>query len=355
MTAIRAIDLFAGIGGFHNATAACEAPIDVVAAIEHDKYARRTYEAIHGGDVLSVPADLLAITRTEGEVFLGESVTDDRLRLGRIRDSLPQADLIMGGLPCQPHSLMGNRRGLEDNRGDLVYDTLAVIAALEPTFVLLENVRAMRSVNDGLLFKTIISALESFGYDVDWVELNAADFGIPQVRRRLFIYGSRAGLEPLDFKTVPVASREYPTTWHLLERKVDDRYYLSDRILNTVLKDQHKGYRRKADINRLTARPLTRTMHKMHRASQDNYYSDDFIRGKIDADFSEVRHARIPSRIRRITPREAFRIQGFPEHQIDAALAAGVSDTQLYMQTGNAVPPHLAGAVLNSLTCNWKR
>jgi DNA (cytosine-5)-methyltransferase 1 len=125
---------------------------------------------------------------------------------------------------------------------------------------------------------------------------------------------------------------------------------LSAKILETILKDQHKGYRRPALINRLTARPLTRTMHKMHRASQDNYYSDSFIQGTYDAVTDAVTMASIESdRIRRITPREALRIQGFTETAIDAALTTGVSDTQLYMQAGNAVPPPLVEAVLGHL------
>ena len=87
----------------------------------------------------------------------------------------------------------------------------------------------------------------------------------------------------------------------------------------------------------------------MHRASQDNYYSDGFIGGSFDGESNTVNRRDEDGGIRPVTPREALRIQGFSEPQIDRALASGVSDTQLYMQAGNAVPPPLAAAVIGHL------
>ena len=95
-------------------------------------------------------------------------------------------------------------------------------------------------------------------------------------------------------------------------------------------------------------------MHKMHRASQDNYYSDDFILGNFDeGSATVVRNVDVGARIRRITPREALRIQAFPSGLVEAAVAGGVSDTQLYMQAGNAVPPPLAAAAIGSVLSPW--
>jgi DNA (cytosine-5)-methyltransferase 1 len=346
---ISALDVFAGIGGNHVATSMCRADIEVVAAIEQDRYARTSYESMFGKDLLIEALDLRSITRTSSELDHPGELSETEARFSKIRGILPAVDLVMAGLPCQPHSLMGKRRGMKDDRGTLFFDVSAIVAALQPSYVVLENVRAMRSVNGGLLFATILETFERLGYEyADWT-LDAQDYGVPQVRRRLFIVASRKPLPSSDPPMIPESRRTYKSTWHLLEREVQDRYYLSDRILETVLKDQHKGYRRPADINRLVARPLTRTMHKMHRASQDNYYSDKFIQattqpsGRLDKGKSQR------DRIRRITPREAFRIQGFPENLTERAISSGVSDTQLYMQAGNAVPPPMVASLLNHI------
>jgi len=235
-----------------------------------------------------------------------------------------------------------------DERGSLFLDIAEVLRAMRPKRFVLENVRAIKSVNGGQFYTHVLDVLQhDLGYNVRSWELNAADYGIPQVRRRLFIVGCDGALPDTPPPTVPFSRRTYASTWHLLERSVDSKYYLSTRLLRTIMKHQHKGYKRKADINRLVARPLTRTMHKMHRASQDNYFSEDFIHGTYDEVLRVVHPARIPNpRIRRITPREALRIQSFSEKQIDRALETGVSDTQLYMQAGNAAPPFLVRAVV---------
>lgn len=349
---ITAFDLLAGIGGFRaGGQMVSRANIEFVGACEIDRFANRTYEAMFGdGNKESRVQDLRSITRFPGEKESDRPIPSEE-RTARIRDSLPSFDMLMAGFPCQPHSLMGNRRGMKDDRGAIFFDIAEVLRAVRPHHFILENVRAIRSVNGGRFFRSIMSTLEQeLGYTVRLWELNAADYGVPQVRRRVFFVGSYGALPEEPPLRVSLATTPFPTAWHLLEREVDDKYYLSDQILKTILKDQHKGYSRKAEINRLIARPLTRTMHKMHRASQDNYYSDDFIRGTYDPDRNEVlRNPAIGARIRRITPREALRIQSFPEDSIERALETGVSNTQLYMQAGNAVPPMMVRAILDHI------
>jgi DNA (cytosine-5)-methyltransferase 1 len=345
---VRALDLCAGIGGFTRGLESSKFKVKTVAAVEFDDRARQTYSAMFGSAALDVPKDIRGIVRFSNEMEEPGPPRRKKNRAGRIRGLLPPVDLITAGLPCQPHSLMGNRKGVLDDRGALFYEVAEIVRALQPKFVIIENVRAIKSVNGGELYLDMLRVIQhELGYNVRVWTLDAQHYGVPQVRRRVFIVGSRSPLPTDAPPVVPPESREWMTTWHLLEEEVEARYYLSERILGTILKDQHKGYRRPADINRLTARPLTRTMHKMHRASQDNYYSDDFILGCFNQREWTIEKASAGSAVRRITPREAFRIQGFPERMISSALDAGVSDTQLYMQAGNAVPPCLVKAVVN--------
>lgn len=346
---ITAFDLFAGIGGFRaGGLAAKKVQVTFAGSCENDVHSARTYRAMFDPRSEAHVEDLCSLTRRPGEGAI-KSFLKSAARSQKIRDNLPAFTLLTAGFPCQPHSLMGNRQGVNDDRGSLFFDIAEVLKAVSPPHFILENVRAIKSVNDGRLYADMLRVLQDdLGYNLRVWELNAADYGAPQTRRRVFFVGSHGPLPTVPPPTVSPQIRPYPSVWHLLERSVPEKYYLSERILLTILKDQHKGYRRKAEINRLIGRPLTRTMHKMHRASQDNYYSDAFINGQFDAATGSVSFApHGEDRIRRITPREAFRIQTFPEELIERAVASGTSDTQLYMQAGNAVPPALVTAVID--------
>ena len=345
---MRIFDCFSGIGGFRSAAKmAFKGAAHFVGHCEIDKYANRTYAAMHCVDGKSEIAitDLTTITRDS----TGKLCTPKQVR-SLLPAQILAPDLFCAGFPCQPHSLMGNREGSKDARGALVDDMLVFIEAILPKYIILENVRAVKSVNSGMFFSGLIDRLKK-SYHMNFIEANAANFGVPQVRRRLFIAGSIERNPVLQPKEIDISKASYPSTWHLLEECVDEKFYLSEKIKKTILADEHKGYFRKAEINRILARPLTRTMHKMHRASQDNYYSDSYIHGDFDESsrvVHELRKGR--SRIRRITPREALRIQSFSDDEIERALASGVSDTQLYMQAGNAVPALLAKAILETIT-----
>jgi DNA (cytosine-5)-methyltransferase 1 len=342
---IKHTDLFAGIGGFrHGLEMLFGKRLKSVALCEHDVNAVRSYQAAFNTSGEEIINDLLDVSVPSTPIssyFKNKRKRNDVIK--KINDHFPPCDLLTAGFPCQPHSLMGNRKGSSDSRGALIYEMIKLIDALKPKFIILENVRAFASVNQGKLFNELIYLLNSkCGYNIKTFILNAADFGVPQVRRRLFICGNLEREISPDFKSLGEVG-EYDTAWHALEKNVEEKYYLSDRIKATILKNQHKGYSRPAEINRIIARPLTRTMHKMHRASQDNYYSDDFIMGNYDPITKQIIKSKLHSaeRIRRITPKEAFRIQSFSSDYINRVITTSLSDTQLYMQAGNAVPPLL--------------
>ena len=146
-------------------------------------------------------------------------------------------------------------------------------------------------------------------------------------------------------------------TYELLDTIVDKKYYLSEKIKPTILADGTKTYRSKSTIDRLIAAPLTATMMKMHRACQDNYFSDDYLQSDDKIEYSKkvfTKEELAKKKIRRITPREAFRLQGFDDCFFSNALINGISDAQLYKQAGNAVSVNTVYAILYYLIVDKK-
>lgn len=351
---MRALDLCAGIGGFRFGveTSMISTDVQFVGYSDIDQYANKAYKSMYEVTGEVELGDIQKFTRLEDEYNKQGPLAKSKLRTQQVNKGIPDFDFLFAGFPCQPHSLMGNRKGNVDARGSLFYDIAELIRIKQPEYFILENVKAITSVNQGYFFNEIVDTLSNtLKYNLKVWSLNAADYGVPQTRRRVFFVGSRKNKLPNELPMrVCLEESEYPTTWHLLERNVSEKYFLSEKILKTILKDQHKGYSRKAEINKLIARPVCKSMHKMHRASQDNYYSEDFVHGQFDQLNKNVKFAEINSpRIRRITPKEGLRIQSFPDALINRLIEADFSDTRLYMMAGNAVPPQLVQRIINHI------
>ena len=169
---MKFLDLFAGIGGFRLGMEA--ARHECVGFCEIDKFARKSYKAIHN---------------TEGEIELHDitAVSDESIRrIGRV-------DVICGGFPCQAFSLAGNRRGFEDTRGTLFFEIARFASILRPKYLFLENVKGLLNHDGGATFETMLGTLDELGYDVEWQVLNSKNFGVPQNRERVFIIGHLRG------------------------------------------------------------------------------------------------------------------------------------------------------------------
>lgn len=354
---LKYIDLFSGIGGFrYSLMESCKKnniSCECVGFSEIDKNAIKTYSANFNhdrneksfGDISSITSFNLNKKRL--------TASDYAKYDKKIDESVPDFDVLFAGFPCQPFSLMGNSEGFADSRGTLFFHIERIISAKRPKFFLLENVRGMVIHDKGKTFDMIINILEKkLNYSViAWV-LNSSDYGVPQTRRRVYILGVESNeikqklLEPP--KKVDLRRTSNPTTWHLLDRDVDKKYYLSKKILKTILSDGSGRYVSKSEIDPLVAKPLCATMHKMHRASQDNYFSERFIRGHYNKKNNVViKNKNAPKKVRRITPTEAFRLHGFPDTFVENAKRAGVSDTQLYRQAGNSVTVGVVERILS--------
>lgn len=307
---MKIVSLFSGIGGLDQGF--IDEGYDVVWANDFDKYAVHTYNKnnpegiMHFGDINEIPLE-----------------------------SIPKHDVLIGGFPCQPFSMMGSEKGFEDTRGTLFFRIAEIINYQvennrAPRVIVLENVRRLLTHDKKNTFKTIKRVLEELGYKVFSSVLNSADYGVPQIRNRLFIVCFRNQDVDFDF---PNPEKLKLNMHDILEKEVDEKFYLSDKVKPTILSDGTGGYVAKSEINQSPARPLCATMAKMHRACQDNYYSDDYIFGNGDTE-----------RIRKLTPRECARLQGF-----DDDFVIDVSNAQAYKQFGNAVTVNVSRAVAKSI------
>lgn len=297
---MKVASLFCGCGGLDYGFA--KAGYEIVWANDFDKYAVESYNA--NFDHAAVCADI-----NEYDI-----------------NGIPAHDVLIGGFPCQPFSIMGKEAGFDDHRGTLFFRVTEIIKnqrdrGHQPSIIVLENVRNLMTHDKGRTFTRIKAELETLGYHVFATKLNSADYGVPQTRNRVFLVCFMEDI-PYEFPAPSILNK---TMQDILERDVDDKYFLSDRILKTILSNGTGGYYAKAEIDLPIARPLTATMAKMHRASQDNYVTE--ARG-----------------IRRLTPRECARLQGFPD---DFKIV--VSDAQAYKQFGNAVTVNVAYAIATSI------
>jgi DNA (cytosine-5)-methyltransferase 1 len=323
-------------------------PFECVGYSEIDSKAKLTYQSNY--DV-------------EGEVDMGDIVafTANPNNI----EGLPDFDLLTGGFQCQTFSVMGDQAGFNEDRGQMFFRIMDILQVKHPRYVLLENVKNLYRHDNGNTYARIQQELEGLGYHVFPNIFNTVDFHLPQKRSRVLIFATTENV-PADFVAqftpdnvkalfdehyMQLSVLQYNTTLDLLEQQVDAKYYLSERLKPTILADGSANFKSRSDINQLIARTLTASMHKMHRACQDNYYSQDYI--ESHGEVNPVEHmtkeqlARIP--IRKLTPQEAFALQGFPPEFVMTAHEAGVPDGALYKQAGNAVSVNTIYAVVQYL------
>lgn len=347
---MRHVELFSGIGGFRQAMGLLQQDSDLrfncVGYSEIDANAETTYRANFD---------------TNGEVVMGD-IAQFSADLDRIRE-LPEFDLLTGGFPCQSFSMMGAQRGFEDARGTLFFSMAQLIQATLPSYLVLENVKNLKTHDHGNTFRVIRQTLEDMGYAV-WADVfNTSNFGLAQTRNRVYIFATlRRVPQGFDFTAERVRAHfdglQYTSvlrqenTRDILLREAPKKYYLSERIKPTILSDGTGGYVAKSQIDMPVARPLCATMNKMHRACQDNYFSEDFIRHGIQYDGGVDGAAGI--RIRRLMPAEALKLQGFNDAYAENALNTGLSDGALYRQAGNAVSVNVVYAILSYLAANFR-
>jgi DNA (cytosine-5)-methyltransferase 1 len=281
------IDLFAGIGGirlgFEDVGGEC------VFSSEWDKHAQRTYSANFGevpyGDITKIKAD-----------------------------EIPPFDVLLAGFPCQPFSQAGLKKGFGDIRGTLFFDIARIVDHHKPRVVFLENVRNLGTHDKGNTLKVIIGTLEKLGYKVFHKVLNAKDFGLPQNRARIYIIGFK---DNVDFK-FPIGPKTKTRVGDILEKEVDPKHTISDKLW--------AGHQRRKKEHREKGNGFGYSLF-----NEESEYTST-ISARYYKDGSEILIEQKGKNPRKITRREAARLQGYPESYI-----IPVSDMQAYKQFGNSV------------------
>lgn len=381
---MKFLDLFAGIGGFRLGMES--AGHKCIGFCEIDKFARESYKAIHN---------------TEGEIELHDitRVTDEFIRgIGRV-------DIICGGFPCQAFSIAGNRRGFEDTRGTLFFEIARFASILRPKYLFLENVRGLLNHDGGATFETIIRTLDELGYDVEWQVLNSKNFGVPQNRERVFIIGHLRGertrnVFPIsgeseqsdhqppkieivgntknpngtrkETRSVVYGSGGVVGTLTATDYKEPKQVaikqfgilqpnfnqcgvvYETDGIAPTIRAYQGGGLEPKIRVKKATSKgyaeaevgdsvnlshPNSKTRRGLVGKQVANTLLTGESQGVIEPDF----------RIRKLTPRECWRLQGFPDWAFDKAQEVN-SNSQLYKQAGNSVTVNVIAAIAKELS-----
>lgn len=315
------IDLFAGIGGFRVALQGLQGKC--IFTSEWDKKSQTTYKANFGdlpfGD----------ITKEVTKKYVPDGI-----------------DVLCAGFPCQAFSIAGKRGGFEDTRGTLFFDVAEIIKRKKPKAIFLENVKGLTNHRNGKTLATILNVLrEDLGYFVPEPQImNAKNFGVPQNRERIFIVGFRKDLKIKDF--------EYPSSLNkkvsfndVKEKKVvASKYYLSDQYLSTLIKHKERheskgngfGYEIISDngiANAIVCGGMGRERNLVIDHRLTDFTPTTNIKGEINR-----------QGIRKMTPREWARLQGYPDKFI-----IPVADASAYKQFGNSVAVPAIQATANAI------
>ena len=424
---MKFIDFFAGIGGMRLGLE--RAGHKCVGWCEFDKFARKSYAAIHKTD--------------------GEWTASDIRTIGHVQFP-PRADVWTFGFPCQDISAAGKQRGLAGERSGLFFEIVRLLAGTRPEdrpkWIIAENVKNLLSIGRGFDFARVLCALGEVGYECEWQLLNSKDFGVPQNRERVFIVGHLGGIGKRKVFPITTTDGENPCKLQELTRGVRrcKRVYSTDGLSCTlsavgggggektglyaidmsynssgvtdlafalqsrynkgpcgrprettgvliagndikketdeactldasyykafgcnqqrtgimvvpVLTPEREEKRQNGRRMKEPGEPMfTLTAQNRHGVAISGLYTncrDDFYREPLEGLSRTLKGSKHDAavtdgvRIRKLTPRECWRLQGFPDEYFDRAVAAGISDSQLYKQAGNAVTVNVAEAI----------
>ena len=355
---IKVGTLFSGLGAFEHALDRLSIKHEIVFACDNDSYVKKSY--------------------FENYKIQEDGWYDDVLKLDASKYINENIDIIIGGSPCQSFSFVGKQKGLDDDRGNLIFEFIRVIKECNPKMFIFENVKGLTTHESGKTFSYVLSKFNELNYNISYNILKAADYGIPQSRQRLFLIGINKNTNvtinfpppklELTLKMQDLLEDNVNTQYYLQQkgqefavkdtnltkkytqingeialcqkknqqfnwhgdfvfeyRDIPDKYYLSDCVRDYVLKSGTKGFNMKPEIDLQIARPILSTVHKMHRAGVDNYVTNY---GKL----------------RKLTPRECLRLMGFSDN-----FKIVVSDTRMYQQAGNSIVVNVLMEIIKNI------
>ena len=306
---LRTMDLFAGIGGIRLGFE--KAGFETVFANDFEKQCKITYD-------LNFETSKL--------------VVEDIQKIGI--DDLPEFDFLLGGFPCQPFSVAGYRQGFKDKqgRGNLFFDIARIIEAKKPKGFFLENVKNLKGHNNGNTFKVIEQTLKDLGYHIKAKILNTMNYGnVPQNRERIYIVGfkNKECFEKFEF---PKYTKLKTRITDLLEKEVDEKYYYNNKPLFEKIKDDVK----KEGV-------VYQWRRKYVRENKNSVCPT--LTANMGTGGHNVPIIKNKKGIRKLTPRECARLQGFP----DDYQLPNIADSALYKQFGNSVSVPVVEAIATQI------
>lgn len=349
---LKVVSLFSGIGGFEAGLQKSRIDAEVIFASEIDAFARKSYTA----NFPSCPlfGDITKITEK----------------------SIPEHDLLVAGFPCQSFSIAGKRKGFNDIRGTLFFDVARILSQKNPKFVLLENVKNLISHDKTSTIKTILNTLNEIGYTVDFTIINSVEAGVPQNRDRTYICGVFNGkkeqfqndirstkvtqlkqkLNDIDFygfnffNNVKFTSKQKYIK-DILEKEVDEAYYFNTPEISEFLLKSKIPLQSKCEAKIVKLLDIPREIHndlERQRRVYSIYGISPTVLARSDSTKILVSTPK-GLKVRKITSTENFYIQGFDKEFVNKIKETGMSITQMYKQSGNAVSPPVITGILNCI------
>ena len=346
----KVFSMFSGIGGFEMGLLMSEKEVQFVGYSEVDKYAIEVFEK-----------------QFKGIKNYGNATTIDETKL-------PNFDLLVGGFPCQAFSVAGKLRGFNDTRGTLFFDVARILKHKKPKHFILENVRGLLSHDNGRTMQTILKVLTDIGYMVQWEVLNSKNYGVPQNRERVYIVGHlRGSSRPQIF---PIGESQ-----KVSDKSREEKRKGSSEVSSTITSNYKRGVHAMGEQYIMEPKELTKDISMAYRVYDSNGLSTTLkavgggvgaktglyqVKACLTPDRKEKRQngrrfkdneepmftltgqdkhgVLINSQIRRLTPTECERLQGFPDGWTD-----GISDTQRYKCLGNAVTTNVVCEIAKRL------
>lgn len=338
---MRVLELFAGIGACSKALTNLGIKHEIVDAVEIDKYAIKSFNAVHGTSF--EPQDI---------------TTWDK--------QIEDVDLIMHGSPCQDFSVAGKQAGGDLNSGtrsSLMYETLRIVGRIRPKYVIWENVKNLIGKAHKHNYDAYIQFMDTLGYRSYGKVLNARDFGVPQNRERIFTISIRNDIEKEFEFPEPVALEKCLVD--ILESDPDKKFYLSEKQIGGLTMNNPevaycidanywKGTNMKQYVEK-KRRQVVRVGGLYDKGETRHQAGSVYDPVGISATLSTMQGGNQepiiigPPSIRRLTPRECWRLQAFDDDSFDRAKKAGMSDTQLYKQAGNSICVAVLEAIFKQL------
>ncbi|MCR4661155.1 MAG: DNA cytosine methyltransferase [Clostridia bacterium] len=362
---LNVASVFSGIGAFEFALKRLGVKHDIVFAcdngeidIDYPEIDLNTIKKLKSIDEKHDFVEALYASKTRRTNFVKKSYLEnykinpkrffEDIKLLDGTDFKNKVDILVGGSPCQSFSSVGSQAGLEDARGTLFYEYARLIKEIQPKVFIYENVRNLYNHDHKKTWRVIKSVFDSLGYEIHYDILNAADYGVPQIRRRLFVVGFKNSVNfalptPINLRFTMRQFLETTCSYGNFKKtksgrisikevpgEIDDKYTLSPLLYNYVMRGGTGNFYQRPEINLNIARTILKTMGNRHRAGVDNYVSDDFS--------EDLGHVRM------LTEREAHRLMGFTD---DYKIV--VSRCQAYKQAGNSIVVDVLMAIIKNI------